>query len=158
MIAVNITALTALTWRLLPGMIARKRGGILLLSSGYSLTWSPGAAAYVGTKYYVSGFAESLRSELAGTGVVVTQVCPGPVSTEFEAVAELPEGLEIPARLQISAKTCARQAVAAFERNRALVIPGWRAWVIVTIGRLTPDWVLRIVYRGVGPLLRRRMA
>jgi len=158
MIVVNITALTALTWRLLPGMIARKRGGILFVSSGYGLTWTPGAAVYVGTKHFVTGFAESLRSELAGTGVVVTQVCPGPVSTEFETVAELPKGLKIPNLLQISATTCAAHAIRAFERGRALVIPGWRSWVIVTMGRLSPSWVLRLVYRGVGPLLRRRSA
>ncbi len=158
MIAVNVAALTALTWRLVPGMVKRGRGGILLMSSGYGLTWTPAAATYVGTKYFVSGFSESLRAELGGTGVVVTQVCPGPVATEFEAVAGFPAGLVVPGFLQISARTCAEQAVRGFARNRALVIPGWRSWLIVTAGRLTPDWLLRIAYLGVGRLLRRRIA
>lgn len=88
MVALNVTALTHLCHRLVPPMVAQGRGGVLNLSSGFGLSWLPGLAVYIGTKHYVTGFTESLRAELATTGVVVTQVCPGPVITEFHDAAE----------------------------------------------------------------------
>ena len=157
MIALNITALMQLTHRVLPDMIARGRGGILNISSGYGLTWMPIFSGYVGTKHFVSAFTESLRCELTGTGVVVTQVCPGPVSTEFEAVAGNDTGQEVPAFVQISAERCAREGLAAFSRGRALVIPGRFAWFAISMGRLTPSWVMRLLYAPMGPMLRKRL-
>ena len=86
MLMVNVVALCTLTRALLPGIIETK-GGILNVSSGFGLTWMPFFSAYVGTKHFVSGFNSSLRAELSGTGVIVSQLCPGPVATEFESVA-----------------------------------------------------------------------
>ena len=156
MIDLNVRALTFLTRRVLPGMLERKRGGILNVSSGYGLTWMPVASAYVGTKYYVTAFTESLRSELYGTGVVVTQVNPGPVKTEFESVAGNPVGRPMPGWMQISAEQCARESLAAFRKGRALSIPGWVAWLLITSGRLSPSWVLRLMYWPLGGMLRDR--
>src|SRR5262249_49936275 len=68
--------------RLYRPMIERGRGGVLTVSSGFGLVFFPAFAAYVGTKHYVTSLTESLRCEAAGTGVVVTQLCPGPVATE----------------------------------------------------------------------------
>src|SRR5690606_23219227 len=74
MIELNVTALTYLTHRLLPGMVARRRGGVLQVSSGFGLQFMPGFAAYVGTKHYVTGFTESLRIDVASHGVAVSQL------------------------------------------------------------------------------------
>ena len=156
MLDVNVTALTYRTWRVLPGMVARGRGGILQISSGFGLTFMPLFSAYVGTKHYVTALTDSLRAELSGTGVVVTQVCPGPVATEFEQVAAGGQDLAVPGAMQISAARCAREAVRAFSRGRALVVPGWLAWVGISLGRLTPRWVLRLIYAPVGRVMRRR--
>ncbi|MCP4809350.1 MAG: SDR family oxidoreductase [Proteobacteria bacterium] len=154
MIDLNVRALTFLTRRVVPGLIARGRGGILNVSSGYGLTWMPVAAAYVGTKYYVTAFTEALRSELYGTGVVVTQVNPGPVKTELEAIAGTPMGRPMPDWMQLSPEQCARESLQAFRRGRAMSIPGWLGWLMITSGRLSPSWLLRLVYWPVGGYLR----
>ena len=83
MMQVNMVALTRLTRALLPAMIAQKRGAILNVSSSASFLPIPNFAVYAATKAYVTSFSEALRSELHGTGVGVTALCPGPVRTEF---------------------------------------------------------------------------
>jgi len=83
----NIFAMAQLASALVPGMVKRGRGGVLNIGSGAGLTVMPNAAAYVGSKHFVAGFSEALRADLAGTGVTVTQVCPGPVDSEFDQVA-----------------------------------------------------------------------
>ena len=156
MIDVNITALLFLTHRVLPGMVERGRGGILNVSSGFGLTWMPIFSAYVATKHFVSSFSESLRTELSGTGVVVTQLCPGPVATEFEQVAGNPTGQRIPDFLQISAGHCARAAITGFMRGRAVIVPGLMASISISLGRLTPSWILRLLYAPAGRMFRRQ--
>src|SRR6202034_803008 len=88
MIDVNIESLTRLTHALLPDLVRAGRGAILNVSSIASLLPIPKMAVYAATKAYVTSFSEALRAELRGTGVSVTAVCPGPVDTEFFAVAE----------------------------------------------------------------------
>lgn len=150
-ILVNILGLTRLTRGLLPSMLRRRRGGVLNVSSGAGLTWFPAAAVYGGAKTYVTTFSELLRLEVQPEGVVVTQVCPGPVSTEFEEVAGNPTSMDPPRFLFLDAATVARQALAAFEANKPLVIPGWGAWAVITLGRIAPGWLLRPLY---APLVR----
>ena len=158
MVDVNVRGLTFLTRRVLPGMLERGRGGVLNVSSGFGLTWLPCSATYLGTKHFVSAFSESLRSELHGTGVVVTHTCPGPVATEFESKAGNPTPWKVPSLLEISAEQCARESLAAFRRGRPMTIPGWIAWWLITMGRLTPDWVARLLYWPLGGALRRSLA
>src|SRR5215831_12131459 len=88
MALVNIVALTSLTRQLLPQMIAKRRGGILNISSSAGFLPIPSDAVYAATKAYVTSFSEALRAELRGTGVSVCAVCPGPVVTEFQQVAK----------------------------------------------------------------------
>lgn len=154
MLGVNMVGLTLLTRRLLPGMVARGRGGVLNISSSFGLTWMPFFSAYLGTKHYVTAFSEALRCELGGTGVVVTQVCPGPVATEFEERAGNKTFQEVPGFLQISAERCAEASLAAFERGRALVVPGLGMKVVAFAGSWTPRWLLRLVMGGLGRYLR----
>ncbi|HEY8427431.1 MAG TPA: SDR family oxidoreductase [Sandaracinaceae bacterium] len=156
MIQLNVTALTFLTHRVLPGMYARRKGGVLNVSSGFGLQWMPAFAAYVGTKHYVTSFTESLRVEAALHGVTVTQVCPGPVDTEFEQVAENPTGHSPPSFVRISAERCAREALRGFERGRAIVVPGVVMKLVLASGAVTPRWFLRLLYRPVARWMRER--
>ncbi|HLY79272.1 MAG TPA: SDR family NAD(P)-dependent oxidoreductase, partial [Caulobacteraceae bacterium] len=144
----NVVAVAQLSAALVPAMVANGRGGILNIGSGAGLTVLPAAAAYVGSKHFVDGFSEALRADLAGTGVVITQVCPGPVDSEFDEVAGSTGGMAggPPQFLRISAAQCAREALAGFDRGAALVFPG-RAYRVAM--RLLP-----FLPRG----LRRRQA
>lgn len=157
MLQVNVVALTMLTRAFLPGMVAQGRGGILNISSGFGLTWMPVVAAYAGSKHYVTAFSESLRAELAGSGVVVTQSCPGPVATEFEAVAGNPTGQKVPGFVELTADQCAHASLRAFRRGRALVVPGFVAAILIHLGASSPRPVLRLLYGLLGRLARPRL-
>ena len=86
-IAVNILAMTDLSLRFSDHLI-RHRGGILNLGSLAGFLPGPGMAVYYASKAYVLSFSEALRQELAPHGVRVTTICPGSVSTDFQARAD----------------------------------------------------------------------
>ena len=141
----NILAVTQLTSALVPGMVKRGRGGVLNIGSGAGLTVMPNAAAYVGSKHFVAGFSEALRADLAGTGVIVTQVCPGPVDSEFDQVAGSVGGMAgaPPQFFRISAAQCAREAIAGFERGNAVVFPGRPYRLLMRALPVVPWWLRR---------------
>lgn len=89
MIAVNVTALTALTRLFLPTMLERDRGHILNVASVTGFLPGPLMSVYFATKHYVLAFSESLIEELRGTGVRVTVLCPPPVKTGFVRTAQI---------------------------------------------------------------------
>jgi uncharacterized protein len=122
----NILAVAKLVSALVPGMVKRSRGGVLNIGSGAGFTVLPSAASYVGSKHFIAGFSEALRADLAGTGVTVTQVCPGPVDSEFDEVAGSEGGMigGPPNFLRIGARHCAQQAISAFERGMPGSFPG----------------------------------
>jgi short-subunit dehydrogenase len=145
MMLVNMVALTSLTRRLLPGMIARKCGAILNVSSSAGFLPIPGFAVYAATKAYVTSFSEALRAELRGTGVSVCALCPGPVHTEFQEVAkrpgDQPEGG--PEFVHVPAEQVVQNALAALEANRPIVIPGLAMKLGMFLVRITPMPILR---------------
>ena len=126
MLHTNVLAVAQLTTALVPAMVKRGRGGVLNMGSGAGLTVMPAAAAYSASKHFMDGFSEALRADLTGTGVVVTQVCPGPVDSEFDQIAGSGGGMTggPPQFLRISAAQCAREALAGFDRGAPLVFPG----------------------------------
>jgi short-subunit dehydrogenase len=149
MTLVNMVALTSLTRQLLPQMIAKKRGGILNVSSSAGFLPIPGSAVYAATKAYVNSLSEALRAELRGSGVVVTALCPGPVHTEFQEVASRP-GREVkpgpgPEFLQVPVEQVVRDAVAALEADRPVVIPGFAMKLGMFLVRLMPMPILRLL-------------
>ena len=68
---------------LLPGMVARGRGRVLVLSSIAATMPGPYQAVYNASKSFVQSWTEALQSELSGTGVTLTSLMPGPVNTDF---------------------------------------------------------------------------
>jgi hypothetical protein len=142
---VNMVALTSLTRRLLPQMMARKRGGILNVSSSAGFLPIPGFAVYAATKAYVTSFSEALRAELRGTGVSVCALCPGPVHTEFQQVAKRPSGQPEsgPEFVHVSVEQVVRDALAALEADLPLVIPGFIMKLGMFLVRITPMSILR---------------
>lgn len=83
MTRLNVEATVRLTKAFLPGMISRQRGRILNLASVAAFEPGPREAVYHATKAFVLSFSEALATELDGTGVTVTALCPGPTDTDF---------------------------------------------------------------------------
>lgn len=146
MIQLNITALTYITHRLIAPMRAQNKGGVLNISSGAGVMFYPGFNVYAATKHYVTAFTEALRCELAGTGVVISQICPGPVKTEFVEKAENPTSYSVPPFLELSAERCAKISIRGFSKGKALIVPGTFANIMIGASRLTPRFILRFVF------------
>jgi short-subunit dehydrogenase len=80
---VNLLAQVELAHQALPGMVARRRGALVTVSSGFSTVLAPGIAAYAGSKAALSHWHALVAHELSGTGVTATLVEPGPVRTRM---------------------------------------------------------------------------
>jgi uncharacterized protein len=147
MLFVNVVALTRLTRRLLPPMLARQRGAILNVSSSAGFLPISEFAVYAATKAYVNSFTEALRAELHGTGISVCTLCPGPVHTEFNQVARRPGGKKdrSPEFAYMPVDKVVRDALAALAADRPLVIPGLVMKLGMFLVRLTPISILRRV-------------
>jgi short-subunit dehydrogenase len=130
-------------------MIAKRRGGILNVSSSAGFLPVPGSAVYAATKGYVTSFSEALRAELHGTGVSVCALCPGPVRTEFQQVAKRPDGRpEIgPEFVLVSVEQVVRDAIKGLEADKPIVIPGFAMKLAMLLARLTPMPLLRLLLR-----------
>lgn len=88
-IAVNVASTVHLAKRLLPAMVARRRGKILVTSSIASTMPGSFQAVYNASKSFLQSFAEALQNELKDTGVTVTSLMPGPTDTDFFRRADM---------------------------------------------------------------------
>lgn len=157
MVAVNVTAVVQLTQRLVQGMVERGHGGVLNVGSVLGHLYQPGVATYAGTKHFIAGFTDALRSEVGSAGVTVTEVCPGPVATEFREIAGAAGGVKpSPGILRIDADTCADEALRAFRRGRAVVFPGRLNRILMRITSIVPRFVLRWFMARSGAKARAR--
>jgi short-subunit dehydrogenase len=137
MLQVNITALVELTGLFLPGMIQRKRGGILNVGSVAGFQPGPGMMVYYATKAFVLSFTEALAEELQGTGLNVSVLCPGPTESNFGTVAR---GKKI-RPLKTSKMTSAAVAIyghRAFRNGKVTAVPGLQNKVFVQLNRILP--------------------
>jgi len=135
MLMVNVVALTELTRGLLPGMVARRRGRVLLVASTASFQPGPRMAAYFATKAYVLSLGEALAYELRGTGVTVTTLCPGATATNFFKTAGANEIALQPA---MSPSEVARIGYRALTAGRRVAITGTLNRILALGGRYAP--------------------
>ena len=155
LIRLNVVAPALLTRRLTPAMVEHGRGGILNISSGAGVAIMPGMAAYVGTKHFVTGFTETLCTELEGTGVVVSQALPGPVETGFDEAANIgPPGM-MDRIFRISASRCAKEVIQGFEKGRPMIFPGRVYRTAMTLQGIVPRGLQRRAARSQGRSLRK---
>lgn len=122
MIEVNILALAALTRLFLPDMIARGSGRVLNIGSMAGFLPGPLHAVYYASKAFVISFSEAIANELAGTGVHVTVLCPGPTATEFGERARIQEVRLL--RRTAPARKIAEVGYQAMLKGKTLVVPG----------------------------------
>jgi hypothetical protein len=135
MLMINVVALTELTRLLLPGMVARRRGRVLLVASTASFQPGPRMAVYFATKAYVLSLGEALTYELRGTGVTVTTLCPGATATNFFKAAG---ANEIALQPSMSAVEVARIGYRALRAGRRVVITGMLNRILALGGRYAP--------------------
>jgi uncharacterized protein len=125
--------------------VPRGRGWPLNVSSFASFQPGPGLAVYAATKAYVTSLSESLHQEVAGSGVVVTALCPGLVKTEFQAVSNSTQyQSQLPGFVWVERGEVVTAALEAVAKGRALVVPGAlyksASWAV----NITPRWIRRV--------------
>ncbi len=139
LVQLNAVAVHDLTLAVLPGMLERRGGGILITGSAAGNLPVPNNATYAATKAFVNSFAESLRGELAGTGVHVTLLAPGPVRTETPNPAEATIVDKIlPDSLWVTSESVAKESLDGLARNKMRVVPGLVSKVMSVGGGYSP--------------------
>lgn len=153
LIALNMTALTALTRLVLPGMIARGRGGVLNVSSLGGYAPGPWQAAYYASKAYVTSLSEALAHETRGQGVRISALAPGPVATAFHERMGSSDALYLRLLKVHTTDAIARSAYWRFRLGQRVIVPGPFYSVVALAMRLLPHRVLLPI---IGFLLRKR--
>jgi short-subunit dehydrogenase len=147
MVHLNVTALTTLTHLLLPPMLERRRGGILNVGSTAGFQPGPFMAVYYATKAYAVSFSEALADELAGSGVRVSCLAPGPTATGFAAAAGATESRLFKGST-MRVEDVARIGYDGWQRGAPLVIAGTRNRLGALLVRVAPRaWLRGIVRR-----------
>jgi uncharacterized protein len=148
-VRLNVEAIVAVTRRLLPAMLERGAGGIINITSQMAFQAMPYWAAYAASKAFVLSFSEALAVELRGTGIRVTAVAPGFVTTEFAAVANS-QALE--RRLpHLDPRRVVMAALRAHDRGRTVKIVGGFYSFLTIVGRFVPRAALR---RAMGKVMQ----
>ena len=142
-VRVLVEAVVALTSAFLAGMVERRRGAILNISSTAAMQPLPYAAGYSAAKAYVLTFSEALHQEVAGRGVTVTALCPGPVETDFwdQAGWEVAGGqsFEKAFPAKVSVRDVARAGVSGLDHGRRVVVPGLPMRAAMLATRYVPN-------------------
>ena len=141
MIRVNLLGVVYSFAAVTPEMLARKTGHLVAVSSLAGFRGLPGESAYCASKAAVVVYLDGLRIHLRGSGVKVTTVCPGFVTTPMTAhnTFHMP-GL-------MSAEAAAKRIVAAVRRGKKVYSFPWRLHLMVKLSRWLPD---RLMQRVMG--------
>ena len=155
MVRTNVEAVVHLCGEYVPGMVARGEGAVLNVASTAAFQPLPRQSTYSASKAFVLAFTEVLSSDLKGTGVTATALCPGPVKTEFtDQHAGFAEAESTPEFIWMSAEDCARAAVKGLERGKRVVVPGVGNRIGALAGQHAPRSVLLAAARRFYPLGR----
>lgn len=146
-IQLNIAALTNLTGLFLEPMLQRRAGKILNVASTAGFQPGPLMAVYYATKAYVISFSEALASELNGTGVTLTCLCPGPTATDFASRAGNDKSRLFKQLRPMEAKAVALAGYHGLMKGKTLVIPGLRNWLLAESVRFSPRKLVTAVSR-----------
>ena len=138
MLRVHDEAPMRLTHAALQGMLARKQGAIINVSSISAYLSSASGSMYGATKAFLTTFSQALHKGLRGTGVKIQALCPGFTHTEFHEPSDIMQlnTKSIPAILWMDARDVTAVSLKALERDQAVVVPGILFKIAVLIARL----------------------
>lgn len=147
----NYFGTIAVTKAILPSMLERKQGRIVVVSSVLGKLGFPGRTAYAASKHALHGFFDGLRAEVAPQGVGVTIVCPGYVKTEMSLHAVRGDGklhavMDEEQATGMPVETCARKILDAVYSGKDEAVIARKEWLGVILKRLSPallNWALK---------------
>ncbi len=150
LIEINYLGTAALTKALLPGMIERQAGHIVVITSLVGKFGTPMRSGYAASKHALHGFFDSLRAEVYADGIAVTIVCPGFVKTNisFNALTAggTPQNKMDDAQANgISPEKCARKIIRAVKTRKREVYIGGKERYAVYLKRFLPGLFNRII-------------
>lgn len=143
---VHIIATMRLTRAALNVMTARRRGAVINVSSVAGFLQSAGNISYCATKAWMTSFTVGLAKELqaAGMPVRVQALCPGYTYSEFHDVLKVNRDF-IPKSFWMSSEFVVDSSLRALDRNRVVVVPGWRYRALVFL----LDWLPQSLVRWI---------
>ncbi len=149
---INFLGPVALTKAVLPAMLARRRGQIVVISSVVGKIGTPMRSAYAASKHALHGYYDCMRAELHHAGIRVTLICPGYVSTEVVQNALTADGSSLGSANPVQSpgmapEELARQALPAIAKRKAEVFIGGKELLAVQLRRFAPGLFNRIVRR-----------
>jgi uncharacterized protein len=134
----HVMATMRLAHAALPGMVARRRGGVINVSSVAGFWLTPGST-YSATKHWVNAFSECLYLELkqAGSPVRVQALCPGFTYTEFHDVANMDRGMA-PKSWWLAADYVVEKSLKAMDKGKLFVVPALKYKILVWLAGVLP--------------------
>jgi short-subunit dehydrogenase len=143
-IRLNVLALMRLTHAVLPGLVQRGSGGVINVSSVGGFQPGPRNATYSATKAFVTSFTEAVHEELRGTGVKMLALCPGFTRTEFHERGGF-DTQHLPKAAWQTPEGVVDAALAAFDKGKALCVPGVQNKAAASMVHLAPRGLVRRV-------------
>jgi hypothetical protein len=141
-IDINVYGMAATFSPFIPALKAAGRGRLVGIASVAGIRGLPGAEAYSASKAAAIAYLESLRLELAATGVRVVTICPGYIATPMTAVN--------PYRMPflLSAAEAARRFARVIERGDSYAVIPWQMGIVAKVLRLLPNWLYDRLFSG----------
>lgn len=138
MIDTNIKAMHILTKMFLKDMVQRDSGRILNVASVAAFMAGPLMATYYASKNYVLKFSQAIKEELKKdkSNVKISVLCPGPVNTNFNKVANVKFALK-----GLSSEYVAKYAINKTLKGKFLIIPGWKIKIARFLSKISPDTI-----------------
>lgn len=136
MVYLHCTATLQLTHFFLPGMLAKKSGGIINVASTAAFQPVPYMATYAATKVFLLSFSHALAEEVKASGVKVMCLCPGATKTEFQSISSPGSTLKPPRWM--TARDVARIALNDFKKGRRVSVPGVENKLIGVLSKVIP--------------------
>jgi uncharacterized protein len=148
MMQLNMGSVVALTKLFMPDLLAT-RGQLLNTASTAAFQPGPYMAVYYASKAFVLSFSEAIASELEGTGVTVTALCPGPTASGFQDKADMQASALVKGKKLPTAEAVAAAGYRAMRRGQRVFVPGAVNWLLAQSPRFTPRRVVTSLVKAM---------